>query len=529
VRFLLAAGIALCSCVAAAGASSGSKDDALRHWLDGPVHYIITPAEIKEFKALKTDADRVAFVERFWRRRDPTPDTMSNEYRQLFWNRVKEANDKFVDTSKPGWMTDRGKIYILYGPPDEVKEDPNAKVQSKNSDGVGLIRWVYLKPGGRPDIDPVVYVPFVRDTSGEYHVSYDPGLASPFFNFASIDDRRTAGLPSFVTATTSSRSPIGVLLDLGKMQEVPPQEKYLIDTVETVETFAYQPLPLVIDRFRPDESGTLAVVTVSIPGPADGVPPSLIARFARVGGGISPHLLGEGSFRVEGEGVARAGQGRVRLEAGSWDVTVLAVDPATGVSRIYKGRLDPLPSGPELAVSDTVVSREMEPLAFVAQSSYDAPYIVGGFRRSSPAASRCGSSSRSTAGRRRTTWPISSKARRTTDASGPWESRKSGTRRRSDRGSNCRQRPTGRSAPTGSGSASATPRRIPSRRRRRSPWPKKRPRPTPQPRSRSSISRDRRQARSRGDRRRVHADRRAGRGRRRLRHRRARVVFFRAV
>jgi GWxTD domain-containing protein len=380
VRFLLAAGIALCSCVAAAGASSGSKDDALRHWLDGPVHYIITPAEIKEFKALKTDADRVAFVERFWRRRDPTPDTMSNEYRQLFWNRVKEANDKFVDTSKPGWMTDRGKIYILYGPPDEVKEDPNAKVQSKNSDGVGLIRWVYLKPGGRPDIDPVVYVPFVRDTSGEYHVSYDPGLASPFFNFASIDDRRTAGLPSFVTATTSSRSPIGVLLDLGKMQEVPPQEKYLIDTVETVETFAYQPLPLVIDRFRPDESGTLAVVTVSIPGPADGVPPSLIARFARVGGGISPHLLGEGSFRVEGEGVARAGQGRVRLEAGSWDVTVLAVDPATGVSRIYKGRLDPLPSGPELAVSDTVVSREMEPLAFVAQSSYDAPYIVGGFR-----------------------------------------------------------------------------------------------------------------------------------------------------
>ena len=93
--------------------SQGAKKDSLRQWLDGPVHYIIETGEIKEFKALKTDADRGAFVERFWRRRDPTPATLANEYRQSFWDRVREANEKFLDSAGPGWQTDRGKIYIL--------------------------------------------------------------------------------------------------------------------------------------------------------------------------------------------------------------------------------------------------------------------------------------------------------------------------------------------------------------------------------------------------------------------------------
>jgi len=379
VRFLLAAGLALAASVVPAFTSSGGKNNPLREWLDGPVHYIVTRAEIKEYKAQKTDPDRVAFIERFWRRRDPTPDTLTNEYRQLFWNRVKEANDKFTDSSKPGWMTDRGKIYILYGPPDEVKEDPNARVQSSQDDGAGLIRWVYLKPGGRRDVDPVVYVPFVRDMTGEYHLSYDPELSSPFFNFNAIDDRRTAGLADYLARTPpGSRTPLGALLDLGKMQEVPPQEKFLIDSVETIETFAYQPLPLAIDRFR-STGGFLVVITISVPGAADAVPPAIVARFAKAGGGPEPHLLGEGSFRIEGEGVARVAQGRVVLEGGAWETTVLAVDPATGVSRIYRGRIDPLPTGAALAVSDTVIARTMAPLEYVSQATYDAPFIVGGF------------------------------------------------------------------------------------------------------------------------------------------------------
>jgi GWxTD domain-containing protein len=381
VRSAPLVGLALALQIATVTGPARAKDDPLRQWLDGPVHYLVTPDEIKEFKAQKNDADRVAFIERFWRRRDPTPDTLSNEYRQLFWTRVKEANEKFLDSAGPGWKTDRGKIYILYGPPDEQKEDVNAHAGSEVDDSKGLIRWVYLKPGGRRDVDPVVYVPFVRDVTGEYRLSYDPALSSPFFNWNAIDDRRTAGLGSFMSGIQpGSKDPLGVRLDLGKMQEVPPQEKFVMDSVESVETFAYQPLPLAIDRFRLDAGGCVTVLTVAIPGPADSVTPALMARFARKSAGVSAHLLGEGSFRVEDAGSQRIAQARVTLEAGTWDLTVLAVDPASGVSRIFKGKVTTLPAVAPLLLSDVVLAREMEPLPFATQASYDSPYIVGGFR-----------------------------------------------------------------------------------------------------------------------------------------------------
>jgi len=356
------------------------RKESLRQWLDGPVHYLVDTAEIKEFKSFKTDADRAAFIERFWRRRDPSPSTLVNEYRQLFWNRVKEADEKFLDSSGPGWRTDRGKIYILYGPPEEVKEDPNADAGTDVTDGKGLIRWVYLKPGGRRDVDPVVYVPFVRDVTGEYKLSYDPKLASPFFTWSEVEDNRTAGLGNFLRSIQPGGDPVSVMLDLGKLQEVPPQESILLDSVETVETFAYLPLPVTIDRFEPAGSGLLAVVTAAIPGPPGSEPPSILARLARKGASSGARILGEGSFRVEGDGADRVAQARLLLESGAWEATVLSVETATGVSRIYRGRVEPLTAGTALHLSDVVLASAMEPLPYAAQASYDAPYIVGGFK-----------------------------------------------------------------------------------------------------------------------------------------------------
>lgn len=356
-----------------------AKQDSLRQWLDGPVHYIIDPTEIKEFKALKTDPDRAAFVERFWRRRDPTPTTLANEYRQRFWDKVREANEKFLDSAGPGWRTDRGKIYILYGPPDEVQDDPNATAGTGVTDSKGFIRWVYLKPGNRRDVNPVVYVPFVRDVSGEYKLSNDPKLASPFFTMYQLEDNRTVGYGSFLTQIQHGVDPLGVMLDLGKMQEVPPQETFILDSVESVETFAFEPLSLSIQRVQPPGRDFLAVVTVSIPGPAGVDPPSILARFARKDAPKDAHVLGEGSFRVDGEGDDRVAQGRVLLAPGRWEATVLAVEPASGVSRVFKGSIDPLPAGPAPHLSDIALARVMEPLKFASQAGYESPYIVGGF------------------------------------------------------------------------------------------------------------------------------------------------------
>jgi len=364
-----------------ASGSAAERKESLRKWLDGPVHYLVDSAEIKEFKSLKTDRERADFIERFWRRRDPTANTLVNEFRQLFWNRVKEANEKFLDSPKPGWQTDRGRIYILYGPPEEVKEDPNAKATSEPGASRGLIRWVYLNPGRRDDMNPVVFVPFVRDVTGEYRVSYDPKLSSPFFTWSQVEDNRTVGMGDTFTRLQHGAmgDSLSVMLDLGKLQEVPPQEAIILDSVETVETFAYEPLPIAIDRFQPEGKGLLVVLTVAMPGPSGVEPASVLARFSRKGVKTGAQILGEGSFRLEGEGNERVAQGRVRLDPGPWELTVLSVEPGTGKSRIFRGRVDSLPGGEALRLSDVVLARAMQPLPFAAQASYDAPYIVGGF------------------------------------------------------------------------------------------------------------------------------------------------------
>lgn len=368
-------GLALLLSLPVAALPLSAKDD----WLDGPVRYIAKTDEIKEYKRLKNDRDRAAFVAKFWRNRDPSPSTLVNEYRQLFWQRIKEANEKFVDSAIPGWKTDRGKIYILHGPPEEVREDPNFRTNAGEAASGGLIRWTYSRPAGQKGMDPIVYVPFVRNTSGEYKLSYDPLLSSPFFNW-NDDSARLGAFGAFLgSIPVTTRDPLGVMLDLGRMQEVPPQEEILIESIDAVETFAFDPLPLSLERFEPKEGGLLVVVTVSVPGPPEVAPATVLGRFSKKGSDKPARLVGEGSFRVEGEGDERVVQSRVVLEPGTWEVTLLSVDAATGASRVYRGTIEPLPSG-ALRASDLVLARALSPLPYATQASYDAPYIVGGFR-----------------------------------------------------------------------------------------------------------------------------------------------------
>ncbi len=80
------------------------------------VRYIITPKEKKDFQALP-DSDKRQFIAEFWKRRDPNPSTAENEFREEYFKRIDSANKLFTGEGKPGWLTDRGRIYILFGPP----------------------------------------------------------------------------------------------------------------------------------------------------------------------------------------------------------------------------------------------------------------------------------------------------------------------------------------------------------------------------------------------------------------------------
>jgi len=100
------------------------------------VRYLITKAEKKQFHSLTTDQERSDFIENFWKKRDPDPATEENEFKDEYYKRIEEANHLFKGDTAPGWLTDRGRVYILLGPPDLRRFNPGA-INSVGSDKAG--------------------------------------------------------------------------------------------------------------------------------------------------------------------------------------------------------------------------------------------------------------------------------------------------------------------------------------------------------------------------------------------------------
>ena len=88
--------------------------------------YIISEEEKTAFESQKTDEERQHFVEQFWALRDPTPGTPENEFKEEHYRRMAFANRHF-GASKPGWQTARGRMYIKFGPPDEIDSHPQRR------------------------------------------------------------------------------------------------------------------------------------------------------------------------------------------------------------------------------------------------------------------------------------------------------------------------------------------------------------------------------------------------------------------
>jgi len=151
-----------------------------RKWLNEDVAYIISDEERTAWKRLQTDEEREQFVEQFWLRRDPTPDTAENEYKEEHYRRIAYANERFA-SGIPGWKSDRGRIYIAFGPPDEREEHPTGGTYNRPiEEGGGTTtvfpfekwRYRYIEGvGNGTDIN----IEFVDPSmTGEYHMTMDP-------------------------------------------------------------------------------------------------------------------------------------------------------------------------------------------------------------------------------------------------------------------------------------------------------------------------------------------------------------------
>ncbi len=149
-----------------------------KKWLDQDVRWIITDQERKAFLSLSNDEERDSFIEQFWRRRNPDPESPDNSYREEVYRRIAYANEHF-GAGEPGWMTDRGHIYIAWGPPNNVESHPaGGQYNRPFSEGGGVTStfpfeiWNYHHMDG---IGENIDIEFV-DTCmcGDYHMTMNP-------------------------------------------------------------------------------------------------------------------------------------------------------------------------------------------------------------------------------------------------------------------------------------------------------------------------------------------------------------------
>jgi GWxTD domain-containing protein len=148
-------------------------------WLNQEVSYIISDDERKAFMTLSNDEERDAFIEAFWQRRNPNPDSPENEFREEHYRRIQYANDHFA-AGKPGWKTDRGHIYISFGKPDDIESHPSGGTYMRPQDeGGGTTStfpfeiWHYRYIEG---IGENVNLEFVDTCQcGDYHFTIDRG------------------------------------------------------------------------------------------------------------------------------------------------------------------------------------------------------------------------------------------------------------------------------------------------------------------------------------------------------------------
>jgi GWxTD domain-containing protein len=258
-----------------------------RKWLTEDVTYIITNEEKQAFLRLQTDEERDQFIEQFWLRRDPTPDTVENEYKEEHYRRIAYANEHYA-SGIPGWKTDRGRFYIMYGPPDEIESHPAGGTYERPIDEGGgststypFEQWRYRYLEG---IGTNVILEFVDPSeSGEYHFTIDPsekdallyvpgaGLTmSEQLGISSKDDRftRTDGTHLGVGPATDLPESMNEFTRLERQYALfqPPKIKFkdLEAAVDTRITYNLLPIKVRVDFMRMTDSTVLTSVAVQL-------------------------------------------------------------------------------------------------------------------------------------------------------------------------------------------------------------------------------------------------------------------------
>jgi GWxTD domain-containing protein len=400
---------------------------AYKDWLDKDVTYIITDEERKAFKKLATDDEREHFIEEFWRRRDPDPDTDENEFREEYYERIAYANEHFA-SGIPGWKTDRGRIYIMYGKADEVESHPSGGAYQRESyEGGGSTstfpfeKWFYRYI---PGVGSGVEIEFVDPTgSGEYRIARNPdekdalllipnaGLTMAESMGLSSKSERVSnmlgiGNPNYQREQDSPFSRLQLIADLSR----PPQIKYN-DLASAVNTPIVEDNPLNfdvrVDFFRQSDERVITAFTIQTENnnlvfqDSGGVLQAQLNIFGKI-----THVSGRRAGIFEDPVITRATpeelanakerksayQKAVALAPGNYKLDVIVRDIASGATGVRHVNV-PVPKydPTKLSTSTLILASKLEGLGdqpavgmFTIGSVKVIPNVSGVYHRGTP-------------------------------------------------------------------------------------------------------------------------------------------------
>jgi GWxTD domain-containing protein len=270
-----------------------AERNGLDQWAEQDVAPIITPEELQAWKKLKTSEEREAFAAEFWRRRDPDPDTEENEYREGYYERLAYVNERF-SAGRPGYLTDRGRIYLVWGKPDEVETHPTGGTyqQPAYQSGQSVTTypfeiWFYRY---LPNVGSGLELEFVdRSGSGDYRLAsdYNEKNVAGFTNAGNI----SSGAIGSASYTRPQDNPIDVMLRnvaLSRPPAVAPNGDLRGPDSGIVDNNDQIGVELRVDMFRQSDRSSIAAIMVqtansdlSFPE-IGGVPTARLNIFGRV-------------------------------------------------------------------------------------------------------------------------------------------------------------------------------------------------------------------------------------------------------
>jgi GWxTD domain-containing protein len=255
-----------------------------KKWLNEDVAYIISDEERSAFKKLNNDEERETFIENFWLRRDPSPDTEENEFKEEHYRRIAYANEHFA-SGIPGWKTDRGRIYITFGPPDEIEDHSSGGFYERPPEEGGgetstfpFQQWRYRYIEG---IGNNIIIEFVDPTmSGEFRMTSDPsekdallyvpgagltlmeqlGMSDKTARFNNTDGTHL-GVP--FGGQPESMNEFNRIEQFAKLQKAPPIKFHDLES-EVLSKISYNQLPMKvrIDYFPVTDASVMTTITV---------------------------------------------------------------------------------------------------------------------------------------------------------------------------------------------------------------------------------------------------------------------------